>query len=161
MTSRSATIYVDADACPVKEEIIAVHRSFQMELVFVANKKLVQLSHREGFETVVTDDEYASADVWILKVSQVGDVLITADLNLSREALEKLVLVFSFWGKELNFNNINELLVQKEIAQWELENWQSSPTKKQNIKKKVKGQKSHFKNQLHNFLIKKFIEYQK
>ena len=81
------TIYIDADACPVKEEIYRVARRYAMRVAVVANAPLrvpidalVELVVRPGFGT---------ADDWIAEQSGPGDIVITADIPLAARCLAK------------------------------------------------------------------------
>src|SRR3954447_17084008 len=75
------TIYVDADACPVKEEVYRVARRYAVPVVVVANATLrvpsdppVELVVRTGF---------GAADDWIAGQAVGGDVVVTADVPLA------------------------------------------------------------------------------
>src|SRR5438876_2655201 len=81
------TIYIDADACPVKDEVYRVARRYELRVVVVANaplrvpaEPLVELVVRPGF---------GAADDWIAEQAGVGDVVITADVPLAARSLSK------------------------------------------------------------------------
>ena len=81
------TVYVDADACPVKEEVYRVARRYALPVKVVANAPLrvpadarVELVVRPGF---------GAADDWIAEQSGPGDVVVTADIPLAARCLEK------------------------------------------------------------------------
>src|SRR5437588_12507989 len=81
------TIYIDADACPVKDETYLVARRYAMRVVVVANAPLrvpatalVELVVRSGF---------GAADDWIAEQAGPGDIVITADIPLAARALVK------------------------------------------------------------------------
>ena len=84
-------IYIDADACPVKDEIYRVARRYAMRVAVVANAPLrvpadalVELVVRPGF---------GAADDWIAEQAGTGDVFTIADPNLQLDQLEERGLV--------------------------------------------------------------------
>jgi hypothetical protein len=92
------TIYIDADACPVKDEVYRVARRYALRVAVVANAPLrvptdplIDLIVRPGFGT---------ADDWIAEQSGVGDVVITADVPLASRALAKGARVLDMRGRE-------------------------------------------------------------
>ncbi len=75
------TVYIDADACPVKDEVYRVARRYGMRVAVVANAPLrvpadalIELVVRPGF---------GGADDWIAEQSGAGDVVVTADVPLA------------------------------------------------------------------------------
>ena len=79
------TIYVDADACPVKEEVYRVARRYGMRVAVVANAPLrvptdplVEMVVRRGF---------GAADDWIAGQAGAGDIVVTADIPLAARCL--------------------------------------------------------------------------
>ena len=81
------TIYIDADACPVKEETYRVARRYAMAVKVVANapmrvpaEPLMELVVRTGF---------GAADDWIAEQAGPGDVVVTADIPLAARCLAK------------------------------------------------------------------------
>src|SRR5947209_11860193 len=79
------TIYVDADACPVKDQVYRVARRYALRVVVVANAPLrvppdalVELVVRPGF---------GAADDWIAEQAGPGDVVVTADIPLAARCL--------------------------------------------------------------------------
>ena len=91
------TIYVDADACPVKEEVYRVARRYAMRVAVVANNPLwvpvsplVELVVRTGF---------GAADDWIAEQCGPGDIAITADIPLAARCVVKGALVLDPKGR--------------------------------------------------------------
>src|SRR5438093_2340280 len=86
-TEQMRTIYVDGDACPVKEEVYRVARRYGLRAVIVANaplrvpaEALVELVVRSGF---------GAADDWIAEQAGPGDLVITADIPLAARCLDR------------------------------------------------------------------------
>ena len=81
-------IYVDADACPVKEEIYKVARRIGLDVHVVANSFIrTPLDPRISF--VLVEAGADAADDWIAERAGRGDVVVTNDIPLASRALEK------------------------------------------------------------------------
>jgi uncharacterized protein YaiI (UPF0178 family) len=107
------TIYVDADACPVKDEVYRVARRYSMRVAVVANAPLrvpadalVELVVRPGFGT---------ADDWIAEQAGPGDVAVTADIPLAARCLAKGVLVLDPKGHAFTDNDIGAALATRAL----------------------------------------------
>src|SRR4029077_16038907 len=94
---RMLIIYVDADACPVKEEVYRVARRYGLRVAVVANNPLrvpaallVELVVRSGF---------GAADDWIAGQCGPGDIVITADIPLAARCLEHAANVLDPKGR--------------------------------------------------------------
>ncbi len=81
-------IYLDADACPVKEEVYRVARRYQIKVYVVANAPL-RVPGEELIELVVVKGGFDSADDWIAERMAPGDIAITADIPLADRCLQK------------------------------------------------------------------------
>ena len=81
-------IYVDADACPVKEETYKVARRHAIK-VFVVSNSLIRVPTEELIELVVVKSGFDSADDWIVERTEVADIVITADIPLAGRCLQK------------------------------------------------------------------------
>ncbi len=83
-----ATLYVDADACPVKEEIYKVARRVGWDVFVVANS-FIRTPMEPRIRFVLVDAGPDIADDWIAERAGLGDVVITNDIPLAARALEK------------------------------------------------------------------------
>jgi uncharacterized protein YaiI (UPF0178 family) len=106
-------IYVDADACPVKDEVYRVARRYAMKVVIVANNPLwipanplVELVVRTGF---------GAADDWIAEKAGSGDIVITADVPLAASCVSKGALVLDPKGRPFTVQNIGEALALRNL----------------------------------------------
>ncbi len=81
------TIYIDADACPVKDEIYKVARRYDMRVAVVANAPL-RVPADALFELVVRLG-FGAADDWIAEQAGPGDIVVTADIPLAARCLAK------------------------------------------------------------------------
>lgn len=81
-----SAIYIDADACPVKDETYKVAARYQMKVYVVANQRL-STPPGELIEPVQVRGNFDAADDWI--IDQVGpkDIVITADILLADRAV--------------------------------------------------------------------------
>jgi uncharacterized protein len=81
------TLYIDADACPVKDEVYRVARRHELRVAVVANAPL-RVPADPLFELVVRPG-FGAADDWIAEQAGPGDVVITADVPLAARSLAK------------------------------------------------------------------------
>jgi uncharacterized protein YaiI (UPF0178 family) len=83
-----AAIYVDADACPVKEEVYRVARRVGLDVHVVANS-FVRTPAEPRIRFVLVETGADAADDWIAERAGCGDVVVTNDIPLAARALEK------------------------------------------------------------------------
>ena len=107
------TVFVDADACPVKEEIYRVAARYAMPIKVVANNPmfvpsspLIELVVRPGF---------AAADDYIAEHAGVGDVVATADIPLAARCLEAGAAVLDMRGVPFSINTIGEAMAIRDM----------------------------------------------
>lgn len=81
-------LYVDADACPVKEEVYKVARRVGLEVFVVANS-FIRTPAEPRIRFVLVDAGADAADDWIAERAAPGDIVITNDIPLAARALEK------------------------------------------------------------------------
>lgn len=106
-------IYVDADACPVKDEIYRVARRHEISVRVVAKVTLavpveprIELIVRSGFGEV---------DDWIAAEVGLGDIVITSDIPLAARCLEKEARVLSPKGQPFTDNDIGSALATRAL----------------------------------------------
>ncbi|MFC0216304.1 YaiI/YqxD family protein [Paenibacillus chartarius] len=102
-------IFVDADACPVKSEIVGAGRSHSREVVMVASHDH-RLEQQDGVRVVQVDRSDQSVDLYIANQIRRGDILVTQDFGLAALALAKGVRCLSNRGQEYSDGNIDYLL---------------------------------------------------
>ncbi len=78
-------IYVDADACPVKPEILKVAERHDLPVTFVANSGL-RPSRDPMVKNVIVSGAFDAADDWIAERCGEGDIVVTADVPLAVDA---------------------------------------------------------------------------
>lgn len=101
----SATILVDADACPVKEEICTVAERHGVPAVFVSNTAF-RLPADPLFSRVIVSGGFDAADDWIVENATAHSVVITADILLAERCLAKSAAVLDPKGKPFTPNSI-------------------------------------------------------
>jgi uncharacterized protein YaiI (UPF0178 family) len=107
------TIYIDADACPVKDEVYRVARRYEMRVAVVANAPLrvpadarVELVVRPGF---------GAADDWITEQAGPGDVVVTADIPLAARCLANGARVLDPKGHPFTDRDIGSALALRDL----------------------------------------------
>ena len=106
-------IYVDADACPVKNEIYGVARRYGMRVVIVANAAL-KVPGDALFELVVRPG-FGTADDYIAEMIGPGDLAITADIPLASRCLAKGGRVLDPRGRVLTDSDIGTALGMRDL----------------------------------------------
>src|SRR5438552_981569 len=107
------TIYIDADACPVKEEIYRVARRYTLHVVVVANTPL-RVPADERVELIVRSG-FGAADDWIAEQAGLGDIVVTADIPLAARCLEKGACLLSPKGRPFTDNDIGSALALRDL----------------------------------------------
>lgn len=105
-------IFVDADACPVKDEIAETARVFGCLAVMVASHDH-RLAPRQGVENVQVDRSDQSVDLYIANRIRRGDVLVTQDFGLAALALAKGAACLSNRGQRYDNGMIDYLLERR------------------------------------------------
>ena len=110
-------IYVDADACPVKDIIIdeAVRRDLNVILVTSISHFSLQ-ENPPGVETIYVDNARDAADYRIMKLAEKGDLVITQDYGLASLALPKGCQVMHHKGFMYTNKNIDDLLQTRYLS---------------------------------------------
>ncbi len=106
-------IYIDADACPVKDEIYRVARRLDVKVIVASNTPIF-VPASEQFELVVKAG-FGGVDDWIAEVCGPGDVVITADIPLAARALERGSRVLDHRGHAFTIDDIGEALATREL----------------------------------------------
>ncbi|MBM7691792.1 uncharacterized protein YaiI (UPF0178 family) [Peribacillus deserti] len=112
---KGTIIYVDADACPVKDEITKEAKHYNLEVCFVTSVNNMMNSPSEG-NWVYVENEKEAADLYILNHAKKGDLVITGDIGLAGTLLPKNVYVLSPRGMEYTENNIGSMLEMRYLA---------------------------------------------
>ena len=107
-------IYVDADACPVKDEVIRVAERHSVK-VFIVSNGGIRPNPSPMVETIVVPDGPDVADMWIADRASGGDIVTTGDIPLAARCIEGGAAVLKFNGEELNARNIGPILATRDL----------------------------------------------
>ena len=107
-------IYVDADACPVKEEVVRVAARHELPIHMVSNQWM-RLPDNPLVRRVVVEQGLDNADDWIVEHIGPGDIAVTADIPLASRCLEKGAKALGPTGKPFNTDNIASALAIREL----------------------------------------------
>lgn len=107
-------ILVDADACPVKEEIYKVGWRHEVPVVVVSNSYL-RIPQHPLLSRVVVSDGFDAADDWIAENSDAKTVAITADILLADRCLKAGAIVLSPTGKPFTTSSIGSAIATRAI----------------------------------------------
>ena len=105
-------IYIDADACPVKEEVYRVARRYDLEVTVVANSRM-RIPLGEKIRLEVVGEGLDAADDWVADRVEEGDIVITADIPLAARCLDKGAAVIGPAGRPFTDDNIGEVLATR------------------------------------------------
>ncbi len=109
-------IYVDGDACPVKDEIIRVAERYAVPVVIVSNGGL-RPSRDPMIQHVIVPHGADEADNWIAEEIGKGDVAVTADIPLAQRCLDKKAHVLGPTGKPFTDENIGMAIAMRGLKQ--------------------------------------------
>jgi uncharacterized protein YaiI (UPF0178 family) len=111
-------IYVDGDACPVREEIYRVAARLKVKVFVVSNgSRPIRPPGMSNVSMVLVGDTADAADDWIAARVRAMDVCITSDIPLASRCLRKGARVVSPRGKQWTEANIGNALAGRDIAQ--------------------------------------------
>jgi uncharacterized protein YaiI (UPF0178 family) len=108
------TIYVDADACPVKTEVVKVAERHQLRVVLVANSWM-QAPRGQRIRMQVVPGSFDAADDWIVEHVAQDDIVITSDIPLASRCLHAGARILAPSGKEFSNDNIGNALATREL----------------------------------------------
>jgi uncharacterized protein len=108
-------IYVDADGCPVKGEIYCVAKRYGVPVTLVANSWM-RTPDEVGVEFVLVSDGFNAADDWIVEQVNANEIVITADIPLAAQCLEKGAHVLGPKGRMFTENSIGDALADREVS---------------------------------------------
>ena len=112
----SLTIFIDADACPVKEETLKVAARYGLPVKIVSNGGM-RPSRDPLVETVVVAAGADAADDWIAERCSKNDIVITADIPLASRILEAEGLPLGPTGKVFTEESIGMALAMRDLKQ--------------------------------------------
>ncbi|WP_319825487.1 YaiI/YqxD family protein [Thalassovita sp.] len=108
------TLYVDADACPVKQEAERVATRHHVPVKMVCNGG-IRPSQNPLVETVIVPEGPDIADKWIAERAGAGDVVITSDIPLAAKCVEAGAMVLKHDGEALTGANVGNALAMRDL----------------------------------------------
>lgn len=108
-------IYVDADGCPVKEEVYKVALRYHLPVTLVANKWM-HIPPAPGIQLEVVGQGFDEADDWIVEHCGPNDIVIAIDIPLADRCLKKGARVLGYKGRPFTVESIGDVLASREIA---------------------------------------------
>ena len=109
-------IYIDADACPVKDEALRVAARHQLVIVFVANQG-VRPSRDPMIRHVYVAQGPDVADDWIVEHAAANDIVVTADIPLAGRVLALGAHVLGPTGRPFTADSIGMALAMRDLKQ--------------------------------------------
>ena len=109
-------IYVDADACPVviKQILFKAAERTQTQLILVANQ-FIQTPNSKVIQSIRVESGFDVADDKIVEFTEIGDLVITSDLPLANDVIEKGGLALSPRGELFTTENIKSRLNMRDF----------------------------------------------
>ena len=108
------TLYIDADACPVREECYKVAARHNVPTVVVANS-FIRIPQSPLISRQIVDDSFDAADDYIAERADARSVVITSDIPLADRCIKAGARVLSPNGKPFDENNIGSALATRAI----------------------------------------------
>jgi hypothetical protein len=112
----SPAILVDADACPVKDEVIKVAERHDLLVTFVANGGL-RPSRDPMIRNVVVSGKFDAADDWIVEQTRANDIVITADIPLAARTVALGAHVIGPTGRPFTPETIGMAVAMRDLKQ--------------------------------------------
>ena len=142
-------IYVDADACPVKDEIMKVATRHKIEVFMVCNGG-IRPFRNNLIHLIIVPHGSDEADKWIFENINPKDIVVTSDIPLASKCIDKGASVLKHDGLILNLKNIGNLLATRDLMS-DLRS--SDPFLQGKNKNFTKADKSKFLNSLEILII--------
>ena len=107
-------IYIDADACPVKQEVYRVAKRYGLDVTLVANSWM-RVPDERWLRLEVVGGGFDEADDWIVEHVEADDIVITADIPLASRCIKAGASVIGTTGKPFTENNIGSVLATRDL----------------------------------------------
>jgi uncharacterized protein len=112
--ARLPEILVDADACPVKQEVFRVAKRYGLKVTLVANSQM-RIPGEDWLEMVVVSGQFDAADDWIAGHADKNDIVISGDIPLASRCLKKGARVLGFNGHLFTDASIGDALATRDL----------------------------------------------
>lgn len=108
------SLYIDADACPVKTEIYRVAERYALK-VYVVSNSYINVPRDPRIERVVVSDGFDAADDWIAERVGPEDIVITSDIPLADRSLKKGAAAIGSTGVAFTTSSIGMAMASREL----------------------------------------------
>jgi uncharacterized protein len=113
---KAIDIFIDADACPVKDEVYRVAQRYGLQVHVVANA-FIQVPAHPKIARVVVEAGPDVADDWIAERATAGDVVITNDIPLAERVIKADAAALSPTGRPFTVDSIGSAMAQRAIME--------------------------------------------
>jgi uncharacterized protein YaiI (UPF0178 family) len=110
-------ILVDADGCPVKQEIYRVAKRYGLKVTLVSNSWM-RIPREEWLELVVVNDQFDAADDWIVDHITENDIVISGDIPLASRCIEKGARVLGPKGRVFTEDSIGDAVASRALQSY-------------------------------------------
>jgi uncharacterized protein YaiI (UPF0178 family) len=107
-------IFVDADGCPVKQEVYDVAKRYRLKVTVVSNSWM-RTPLADWLTLVVVEGQFDAVDDWIVEHAGENDIVISGDIPLASRCLKKSARVLGPTGRVFTEDNIGEALASREL----------------------------------------------
>ena len=107
-------IFIDADACPVKQEVYRVAGRYRLDVTLVANSWM-RVPNERWITLEVVEDGFDVADDWIVEHVRPDDIVVTADIPLASRCLKKGAHAIGTTGKPFTEDSIGQVVATREL----------------------------------------------
>ncbi len=107
-------VYVDGDACPVKEETYKVAQRYELPVTVVANSTM-RVPSAAWLKLVVVEQGLDEADDWIVDHVEADDIVVTGDIPLAARCLDKQARVLGHTGRPFTPENVGDALANRQL----------------------------------------------
>lgn len=108
-------LIVDADGCPVKDEVARVARRLDLEIIFVANRSM-RIPQGKRFHLEVVPELFDAADDWIAENCNQQSVVVTGDIPLASRCVAAGAMVVDPRGRIHDEESVGEALARRDLA---------------------------------------------
>ena len=112
--SKVLEIFIDADGCPVKQEVYRVAQRYSLHVTVVANSR-IRIPHGDRSELVVVRGRFDAVDDWIVEHVAENDIVVSADIPLAARCLDKGARVLGPRGDAFTHDSIGEALAGRAL----------------------------------------------
>lgn len=107
-------IFIDADACPVKQEVYRVAKRYHLDVTLVADSWM-RVPNERWIALEIVKGGVDAADDWIVEHVQPHDIVVTADIPLANRCLKKGALAVSPAGKQFTEDSIGQTVAIRDL----------------------------------------------